>query len=196
MLFPKQLMASPRTSMESWGSSSGAPEEDSICEWKSEQISLLSRVRSLSSVFSLSNAMKQTLDALPGHLYTPFNGPVPPSNLLDKIARSVSNAQGVDWPHSIRQTRAKLVEIARGRNKENVHMTIDEADELLEGDHLTRPDDTDDTPPAKLDPTGKPRPLYRQSSMDFLPSKGKDTSNLTRYVSLCPLAPCSKSGKT
>jgi transcription factor SPN1 len=59
------------------------------------------------------------LDALPAHLLTPFNGPVPPSNLLDKIARGVAQAKGPEeWPHSIRATRMKLMELARTRDKE------------------------------------------------------------------------------
>ena len=113
----------------------------------------------------------QTLDALPRHLLTPFNGPVPPSNLLDKIARSVSHAQGpLEWPHSVRATRAKLVEIARardkGRSKEN--MTIDEQDE----------DEVVEMPGRQ--PANVKRPLYRQSSMDFLPSKDKGSGSLSR----------------
>ncbi|KIJ51023.1 hypothetical protein M422DRAFT_44226 [Sphaerobolus stellatus SS14] len=149
----QQYMASPRTSMESWGSSSGQPEDEIPNEWKPEHIVLLSK----------------TLDALPHHLYTPFNGLVPPSNLLDRIARSIANAKGFEWPHSIRQTRIKLVEIVRGRNKENMHMTIDEADEdVAKGDE---------------EHPMKPSKLHRQSSMDFLPSKGKDISNLTKLSS-------------
>ena len=53
------------------------------------------------------------MDALPSHLLTPFNGPVPPSNLLDKIAKGVMHAKGpAEWPHSLRATRAKIVELA------------------------------------------------------------------------------------
>jgi transcription factor SPN1 len=60
----------------------------------------------------------QTLDALPAHLLTPFVGPVPPSNLLDKIARGVAQAKGTEeWPHSVRATRVKLMELARTRGK-------------------------------------------------------------------------------
>ncbi|KIJ51278.1 hypothetical protein M422DRAFT_65289 [Sphaerobolus stellatus SS14] len=162
VLSPKQLIVSPRTSRESWGSSSGQPEEDIVCEWTPEHISLLSR----------------TLDALPGHLYTPFNGAVPPSNLLDKIARSVCKAQGVEWPHSVPQTRIKIVEIARGKNKENVHMTIDEAEEDDDNNNKIERNDEEESMKAS-----KPRALYRQSSMDFLPSKGKDLSNVGKLSS-------------
>ena len=38
--------------------------------------------------------LKQTLDVLPFHLLEPFNGPVRPSNLLDKILRGVAEAKG------------------------------------------------------------------------------------------------------
>ncbi|KAF8496039.1 hypothetical protein JB92DRAFT_1079806 [Gautieria morchelliformis] len=156
ILFPKQLIASPRTSTDSWGSSNGNGEDDVHWEWKPEQTNLLIR----------------TLDSLPGHLYTPFNGPVPPSNLLDKIARSVSQAQGpLDWPHSLRATRAKVVEIARARgkdrNKEN--MTIDEQDE----------DGVVEAPPGRQ----SNKPLYRQSSMDFLPSRDKGSGSVNRLSS-------------
>ncbi|KAF8526342.1 hypothetical protein BU17DRAFT_62318 [Hysterangium stoloniferum] len=165
-LFSKQLIASPRTSIDSWGSSTGGPEDDVQWEWKSEQVSLLVR----------------TLDALPGHLYTPFNGPVPPSNLLDKIARSVSQTQGpLEWPHSVRATRAKLVEIARTQGKENMsmNMTIDEADEEEQpvSSHQVL-----HYQPSKRAATRK-RPLYRQSSMDFLPSKDTTSGSLSRLSS-------------
>lgn len=53
IMFSKQLMASPRTSMESWGSSSGHPEEDVHWEWKPEQISLLTRVSKISLLFPI-----------------------------------------------------------------------------------------------------------------------------------------------
>jgi transcription factor SPN1 len=59
------------------------------------------------------------LDALSTHVLTPFIGPVPPSNLLNKIARGVGQAKGPsDWPYSLRSTHAKLVELCRARAKE------------------------------------------------------------------------------
>ncbi|KAI0043818.1 hypothetical protein FA95DRAFT_1583972 [Auriscalpium vulgare] len=121
-----------RLSSDSWNSSSAADEME--WEWKPDQVLLL----------------KRTLDALPQHLLTPFNGPVPPSNLLDKIARGVASAKGAaDWPHSMRATRAKLVELARARD------AIVEEDAPREVLHHT---------------TNIKRPLYRQSSMDFMQS--------------------------
>ncbi|THH04605.1 hypothetical protein EW146_g10137, partial [Bondarzewia mesenterica] len=115
-------------------------------EWKPEQTLLLSR----------------TLDALPAHLLTPFNGPVPPSNLLDKIARGVVQAKGAsEWPHSIRATRSKLVELSRQRAKEAAEEkrrdTIEEED-FPYGEVLQQTTNTG------------PRRLYRQSSMDFMQS--------------------------
>ncbi|RDB25961.1 hypothetical protein Hypma_006644 [Hypsizygus marmoreus] len=145
------LFAAPanRNSTDSWNSSNGADDLD--WEWKPEQVRLLSR----------------TLDALPAHLVTPFNGPIPPSNLLDKIARGVSQAKGpIDWPHSIRATRVKLIELSRARAKEEqaliteVYSDVDMEDP--EGNSYAR----------YPEPVGKPlsvkRPLYRQSSMDFM----------------------------
>lgn len=128
----------------------------------------------------------QTLDALPAHLLTPFNGPVPPSNLLDKIARGVSHAKGPDdWPHSIRATRAKLVEISRVRAKEAAQddrsktITEEDDDAYFGGDVLQQTTNIDSR-----------RPLYRQSSMDFMNTAKpdlKDNDNINRYASLCKM---------
>jgi hypothetical protein len=38
--------------------------------------------------------LAQTLHGLPSRLITPFNGSIPPSNLLDKIARRITVAKG------------------------------------------------------------------------------------------------------
>ncbi|KAG6862533.1 hypothetical protein C0995_000081 [Termitomyces sp. Mi166 len=106
-------------------------------------------------------ALGTTLDALPPQLVTPFNGPIPPSNLLDKIARGVAQAKGpVDWPHSLRATRVKLIELSRARAKE---------------ENPSRPggfSDVDVDDPRYPDATPKiprkRRPLYKRSSMDFM----------------------------
>lgn len=116
----------------------------------------------------------QALDALPGHLYTPFNGPVPPSNLLDQIARRVLKAhEPLEWPHSIRATRTKLAEIARTSDKEN--MTIDEADE--EEVYVTGNEAAQALKPNRPIPK---RTMCRQSSMDFLPARDKTSGSLLR----------------
>ncbi|KAA1467619.1 hypothetical protein DENSPDRAFT_856788 [Dentipellis sp. KUC8613] len=138
-----------RKSSDSWNSSNYDVADDELEEeWKPEQILLLSR----------------TLDALPAHILTPYNGPVPPSNLLDKIARGVSQAKGpVDWAHSLRSTRAKLIELCRARAQtaaeEKRRNTIEEEDFPYEGAPLRQT--------TNLSPK---RPLYRQSSMDFMQS--------------------------
>ncbi|KAI0833536.1 hypothetical protein BC628DRAFT_1307425 [Trametes gibbosa] len=145
---------SNRKSSDSWNSSNYDAADDLESEWKPEQTRLLSR----------------TLDALPAHLLTPFNGPVPPSNLLDKIARGVIAAKGpVEWPHSIRATRAKIVELARFRaTEDNSSDTIAE-EETSDKDVLQQTTNT-----------GPKRPLYRQSSMDFMQSSKLDaTENST-----------------
>ena len=129
-------------------------------------------------------AFKQTLDALPSHLLTPFNGPVPPSNLLDKIARGVAEAKGpADWPHSQRATRAKIVELAQRRARESTPI-VGIAEESCE----------EDEPREVLQPSSRinrRRPLYRQSSMDFIPdlesSKKdniKDNQSINRSVTM------------
>ena len=118
--------------------------------------------------------VRQTLDALPAHLVTPFNGPIPPSNLLDKIARGVSQAKGpVDWPHSIRATRVKLIELSRLRAKEQAaanhrrESIAEEPEDAMEIEaNYTY---TQDGRQKSLGvAAGARRPLYRQSSMDFM----------------------------
>ncbi|KIM80492.1 hypothetical protein PILCRDRAFT_534457 [Piloderma croceum F 1598] len=157
-----------RKSTDSWNSSNQDGEDDQEWDWKTEHTLLLSR----------------TLDALPSHLLTPFNGPVPPSNLLDKIARGVSHAKGPnEWPHSIRATRAKLLELARIRAKEAAEekraKSIAEEDDDYSsgyfGDIVLQP--TTNTPASPR------KPLYRRSSMDFIASAKldlKDNDNLSR----------------
>ncbi|KAG6900617.1 hypothetical protein C0993_007840 [Termitomyces sp. T159_Od127] len=99
----------------------------------------------------------ETLDALPPQLVTPFNGPIPPSNLLDKIARGVSQAKGpVDWPHSLRATRVKLIELSRARADEDKYRPTGGYSDV----------DMDDTHTGRI--PRKRRPLYKQSSMDFM----------------------------
>jgi len=123
----------------------------------------------------------KTLDALPAHLLTPFNGSVPPSNLLDKIARGVANAKGpIDWPHSIRATRVKLMELARLRAKESAP---------IENRRRRIPHEDDYPYPGgevlqQSTNTLSRRPLYRQSSMDFLNTAKVDNDNITRFVPL------------
>jgi transcription factor SPN1 len=126
---------------------------------------------------------------------TPFNGPIPPSNLLDKIARGVTQAKGEDWPHSLRATRVKLIELARTMAEEDAkrHKMIPEEQDMdcseypsyLEGDVLQQ------TTNIGIGTTGlgigiglgPRRPLYRQSSMDFLNSSDlKDTDTINRSV--------------
>ena len=97
-------------------------------------------------------------------MLTPFNGPVPPSNLLDKIARGVTARKGpVEWPHSLRATRAKIVELARLRAKEDTA-----------SDTIAEEESTDPEVPAQTTHKGAKRPLYRQSSMDFMQSTKLD----------------------
>lgn len=139
---------------------------------------------SLASSYAFSRVL-QTLDALPSHILTPFIGPVPPSNLLDKLAKGVVEAKSTsEWPHSIRKTRFKLVELARQRAKEAVqedarNETIAEED----GDHRDVFQPTTNT--------GSRRPLYRQSSMDFMEYAKLDIGNTDPYsrYALCLLCP-------
>ncbi|KAH9940964.1 hypothetical protein B0H21DRAFT_697351 [Amylocystis lapponica] len=152
--------AANRKSSDSWNSSNYDGAEDIEVEWTPEHTRLLTR----------------TLDALPAHLLTPFNGPIPPSNLLDKIARGVSQAKGPGgWPHSLRATRAKIVELARVRAREAI----------IEGDNdtIAEEDGIDLDVLQETTNMGPKRPLYRQSSMDFVQTSKqdlKDNSNISR----------------
>jgi len=135
-----------------------------------------------SNLFPFYLALKQTLDALPSHLLTPFHGPVPPSNLLDKIARGVAEAKGpADWPHSQRATRAKIVELAQRRARENTPIAgiAEESCEDEEPREVLRPSSR----------VNRKRALYRQSSMDFIPdvehskkNNIKDNQSINRSV--------------
>lgn len=137
---------------------------------------LLLNLRTDRRVSSLIPALArhQTLDSLPAHLLTPFIGPVPPSNLLDKIARRVSEAKGNDWPHSIRATRAKLVELGRVRTHE--------ARDGSGSDTIAEEGDGSDVPLQPTTNIATKRPLRKQSSMDFIePGKPvKDNANISR----------------
>ena len=137
------------------------------------------------------------MDALPAHLVTPFNGPIPPSNLLDKIARGVSQAKGpCDWPHSIRATRVKLLELARSRAKEDALLkqqrhVIKEEVEIDDDSHYSYFHEGEE---KTFGDVGIPprRPLYRQSSMDFIkPSvtEIRENTNIARSVSVYPVRP-------
>ncbi|KAI5983355.1 hypothetical protein EDD15DRAFT_2316093 [Pisolithus albus] len=165
-----------RNSTDSWNSSN-YDMEDPAAAWKDEEVRLLSR----------------TLDALPAHLITPFNGPVPPSNLLDKVARGISAAKGPnDWPHTIRATRIKLLELARVKAREeryaNIHEEVDDMTCSTSANKSEKPSRTPD--PLEVlqqrtnTPLGVRRPLYRQSSMDFMSPVGLDKhESITRLSS-------------
>ncbi|KAJ7707578.1 hypothetical protein B0H17DRAFT_1156184 [Mycena rosella] len=161
--------AANRKSTDSWNSSN-QDLNDLDYDWKPDQILLLRR----------------TLDALPPHLMTPFNGPIPPSNLLDKIARGVTQAKGEDWPHSLRATRVKLIELARTIAEEDSkpRKTIPEENDMdcsdypyfAEGDVLHQ---TTNIGIGNIG-LGPRRPLYRQSSMDFLNTSDLQDDSINR----------------
>ncbi|KAI0775162.1 hypothetical protein BD413DRAFT_471475 [Trametes elegans] len=150
--------AANRKSSDSWNSSNYDGADDLEWEWKPEQTRLLSR----------------TLDALPSHLLTPFNGPVPPSNLLDKIARGVLAAKNsTEWPHSLRATRAKIIELARTRSAED-----------SSSDTIAEEENSDKDVLQQTTNTGPKRPLYRQSSMDFMQSSKLDPADSSTIARL------------
>ncbi|KAL0573219.1 hypothetical protein V5O48_008739 [Marasmius crinis-equi] len=154
--------ASNRKSTDSWNSSNADFGEEFEAEWKPEQVLLLSR----------------TLDALPAHL-TPFHGPIPPSNLLDKIARGVSSAKGPnEWPHSLRATRVKLIEISRQRAKDD-HSTRHSKPVMDENDEIGyfTPESDASLGFSRKNSIGVRRPLYRQSSMDFMNTDDRKLTN-------------------
>lgn len=121
------------------------------------------------SQHSLTTPFSQTLDSLPAHLLTPFNGSVPPANLLDKIARRIIHAKNpMEWPHSIRSTRTKVLKLARERAEESGFREGRRAGEYSH-DVLQQTTNV------------QKKPLYRQSSMDFLKGNTlKDEASMDR----------------
>lgn len=97
---------------------------------------------------------------------------------MDKIARGVSQAKGpIDWPHSLRATRVKLIELSRARAKE-------EQNSIAEVFSDMETDENNHLPNFKYYPEGAgkgigiKRPIYRQSSMDFMNAADlRDNSN-------------------
>lgn len=111
---------------------------------------------------------------------TPFNGPIPPSNLLDKIARGVSQAKGPnEWTHSLRATRVKLIELARLRASDD----LDHRRKIVtdENDEVACYTDADSLPSVGKRALTMRRPIYRQSSMDFL---GNSVGNVKDSASI------------
>ena len=95
---------------------------------------------------------------------------MPPSATLDKIAKGIIQAKGpAEWPHSLRATRAKIIELARLRVKD------DTASDTIAEEESTDPDVLQQSNPKRFK-----RPLYRQSSMDFMqPTKLDPAENET-----------------
>jgi hypothetical protein len=180
--------AANRNSTDSWNSSNHDL-EDPNAVWKEDHVRLLSRVRLVLAPCCTPLICFQTLDALPAHLLTPFNGSVPPSNLLDKIARGISAAKGPnDWPHSIRATRLKLLELARRKGQEERRKSIVGEHSVPLGACRPRtPDPADVLQPRTNTPIHARRPLYRRSSMDFMdPDKSDRSETIARFVFFRP----------
>ena len=79
------------------------------------------------------------------------------------ISRNIINAKDpVEWPHSIRSTRIKLRKLSRARARE---FGVEEG-------HLSTELSTDILQPTT---NVQKKPLYRQSSMDFI--KGNSLKN-------------------
>src|SRR5262249_50363691 len=84
-------------------------------------------------------------------------------------------------PHSIRATRMKLMELSRIRAKETTQeetckIIIEEEDDACASGQVL---------PQQTTSTNPRRPLYRQSSMDFMNSATldlKDNDNIARYA--------------
>lgn len=103
---------------------------------------------------------------------TPYVGVIPPPNVLDKLARNVASSRSaLEWPHSVRATRIKLHELSR---RKTVQKAIERHTPAPHSAARAVVEVVIPPPPAR-------RPLYRQSSMDFLPVKNEATS-VTRYV--------------
>ncbi|QRW18105.1 hypothetical protein RhiXN_03029 [Rhizoctonia solani] len=143
----------PRSSIDSWNS---VDTNELVWEWKDEELELLSR----------------TLDNIPSHLMTPYVGVVPPPNVLDKLARDIAlSRNALEWPHSVRATRVKLHELCR---RKTVKKAIDRRAPPAEPTPRNTVEVVSESAPPR-------RPLYRQSSMDFLPVK--EVTSVTRLSS-------------
>jgi hypothetical protein len=82
----------------------------------------------------------------------------------------VVQAKGsVEWPHSVRATRVKLLEIARAQAKEAVESARSEG--LSDNGHSRVLQTSTNLTPASR------KPLYRQSSMDFMKASNLDVKN-------------------
>ncbi|CAE6462152.1 unnamed protein product [Rhizoctonia solani] len=152
---PRTSIASdkPRSSIDSWNS---VDTNELVWEWKDEELALLSH----------------TLDNLPSHLMTPYVGVIPPPNVLDKLARDIAlSRNALEWPHSVRATRVKLHELCR---RKTVKKAIDRRAPPPEPSSRS-------TVEVVLESAPPRRPLYRQSSMDFLPVK--EVTSVTRLSS-------------
>jgi hypothetical protein len=128
------------------------------------------------------------LERAPSHLATPYVGAIPPSNLLDTIAREILETRSMsDWPHSLRATRQKLIQVAKKQarldSKSSKMQSVTSPrgeDELAIPpflDHIVQEDHSTlmelDTPPQPMrmgmSAMRQRTPLYRRNSMDFLP---------------------------
>jgi hypothetical protein len=125
-------------------------------------------------------------------MLTPYAGPIPPPNLLDRLARSITSSKGaMDWPHSVRATRAKLLEICRARAVADVKSvtSIPEEKENVVVDLDPMVISEDDSTLGKAagrrkvgEPSRRRKPLYRQSSMDFLSELPSSSNSLAKLV--------------
>ena len=104
---------------------------------------------------------------------------------MDKIARGVSQAKGpADWPHSLRATRVKIIELCRAKAREEEQQRKVIEEEVGVDDRPYYHDGEEN--PLRDGPTGiqSRRPLYRQSSMDFIQIDAKENDNIAKYVFL------------
>ncbi|KAG8731272.1 hypothetical protein FRC11_004598 [Ceratobasidium sp. 423] len=157
---PPESLPRPRTSIasdkprSSIDSWNSVDTNELVWEWKEEELEVLSR----------------TLDNIPSHLMTPYVGVIPPPNVLDKLARDIAlSRNALEWPHSVRATRVKLNELCRRKT----------AKKATERRAPAPARSAVEVVPESAPPR---RPLYRQSSMDFLPVKDEVTS-VTRLSS-------------
>lgn len=92
----------------------------------------------------------------------------------------------MEWPHSLRATRVKLIELARNRaREENMPLsrkaTVEKEDDLATSVEDSRYDGEVLQQTTNIGNIGiglgSRRPLYRQSSMDFMNSSTTDLAD-------------------
>ncbi|KAF8339693.1 uncharacterized protein EI90DRAFT_3012662 [Cantharellus anzutake] len=164
-----------RHSTDSWNS----VEDEFTYEWTPEQIS---RIIS-------------TLEDTPSNLASPYTGTIPPSNLLDRMGRSILDTLSPnEWPHSLRATRLKLLQVAKQLAKPASPSVV------------VNPAPTSPRTPQRGSSVAARAPLSGKDGMDYLPvveelpltppSKNLSTKRSQRVIAHAPFHPYERASRS